>query len=77
MRWGLTSNVRTLMIAAPAREIVSKVSCEPLYQPAEVQCPNWVICCRSKLYHLNVRFGLKTDIVISLDRGAPDVRFRP
>ena len=39
MRWGLTSNVRTLMIAAPAREIVSKVSCEPLYRPAEVQCP--------------------------------------
>ncbi len=43
MRWGLTSNVRTLMIAAPAREIVSKVGCEPLYQPAEVQCPIWVI----------------------------------
>ncbi len=42
MRWGLTSNVCTLMIAAPAREIVSKVSCEPLYRPAEVQCPLWV-----------------------------------
>ena len=42
MRWGLTSNVRTLMIAAPTHEIVSKVSCEPLYRPAEVHCPNWV-----------------------------------
>ena len=39
MRWGLTSNVRTLMIAAPAREIVCKVSCKALYRPAEVQCP--------------------------------------
>ena len=52
MRCGLTSNVRPLMIAAPAREIVSKVSCEPLYRPAEVQFPNWVSSSSSRFWRV-------------------------